>query len=42
MEAEAARKVKEKVTYLADDLTSIMTLKDLIDDIRNNTKKQKR
>ena len=36
MEAEAAKKIKEKVTYLADDLTSIMTLKDLIDDIRNN------
>lgn len=28
--------MKEKVVYLADDLTSIMTLKDLIDDIRNN------
>ena len=30
------RGVKEKVIYLADDLTSIMTLKDLIDDIRND------
>lgn len=28
--------VKEKVIYLADDLTSIMTLKDLIDDLRND------
>jgi len=34
---EATKKgVKEKVIYLADDLTSIMTLKDLIDDIRND------
>jgi hypothetical protein len=30
------RGVKEKVIYLADDLGSITTLKDLIDDIRNN------
>lgn len=30
------RGVKEKVVYLADDLGSIMTLKDLIEDIRNN------
>lgn len=33
---QAQKKVKEKVIYLADDLTSIMTLKDLIDDIRND------
>jgi len=32
----AAQKRDEKVTYLADDLTSIMTLKELIDDIRND------
>lgn len=33
---EQAKKANEKVTYLADDLGSIMMLKDLIDDIRNN------
>lgn len=33
---EQAKKANEKVTYLADDLGSIMTLKDLIDDIRND------
>lgn len=35
MESQA-KKANEKVTYLADDLGSIMTLKDLIDDIRND------
>ena len=34
---EATKKdVEEKIIYLADDLTSIMTLKELIDDIRND------
>lgn len=34
---EATKKsIKEKVIWLADDLTSIMTLKDLIDDLRND------
>lgn len=33
---EQAKKANEKVTYLADDLGSIMTLKDLIDDIRHD------
>lgn len=36
MEQQAAHKEVTKVTYLADDLTSIQTLKDLIDDIRND------
>lgn len=36
MEQATKKGVKEKVVYLADDLTSIMTLKGLIDDIRND------
>ena len=36
MKEATKRGVKEKVVYLADDLTSIMTLKDLIDDLRND------